>query len=67
MEIRCTNNDCGNGKPKLFGIAKGRNVIVTPSTSIEFVEDILQIEIKCPRCKSMTSILLSSGIDYDGL
>ena len=61
MDIRCFS--CN----KMFATATGGNVLVTPSTSIEFEPDVLQIEIKCPRCKSMTSILLSSGLEYDGL
>ena len=54
MEIRCF--DCN----KLFATAKGGNILVTPSSEIEFEEDVLQIEIKCPRCKSMTIIELST-------
>jgi phage FluMu protein Com len=57
MDIRCFQ--CS----KLFATATGQRVFVAASTSIEFEEDVLQIEIKCPRCKRMTSISLSSGIE----
>ena len=53
-EIRCF--ECN----KMFATVNGGNIYVAPSTSIEFDEDILQIEIKCPRCKKLTTVSLST-------
>jgi len=53
-EIRCF--ECG----KKFAETYGTNLLVTPSSSIEFEPDITQIEIVCPRCKKKTTLLLST-------
>ena len=64
MDIRCF--ECG----KLFATYTG-NLLITPSSSIDFEPDISQIEIKCPRCKKMTTVMLSTGFEmglsFDGL
>jgi len=53
----------------MFGELKNGSVLITPSTEIDFNDRRLNIEIKCPRCKKKTSILLdsadSTGIDDD--
>ncbi|MBW2003010.1 MAG: hypothetical protein JRI72_00135 [Deltaproteobacteria bacterium] len=63
MDIRCFT--CS----KMFGELKNGSVLITPSTEIDFNDRRLNIEIKCPRCKKKTSILLdsadSTGIDDD--
>jgi hypothetical protein len=61
-EIRCSNPECGKNigkQPKVFGVIKSGVVTVYPSTQIEFVpDDETEIQIKCGRCHSLTSLLI---------
>jgi hypothetical protein len=61
-EIRCANPECGKDidkQPKIFGMIKSGIVSIYPSTQIEFISDNeTEIQIKCGRCHSFTSLLI---------
>lgn len=45
---------------KLFADLKQGNILTMPSTEIKFLSDKdTQIEIKCPRCKAFTSLIIN--------
>lgn len=72
--IQCPNCQKYNHAPKTFGFIRKGNVIITPSTEIEFLDDMLRVEIKCGWCKEIFTISVVLGsqeesnytLPYDG-